>query len=308
MSEKSSNFTTNFLLKKIITNNTDMNIFQEKLLSMSDSMKRASDRVCQCETVSQLDIDVLRQKMREMYDFLLSADYAETQNEVKQVKEKTVVELSEIPPVIEIEQEAEKVEIEIVEEEKEEIKEIELELETELEQEEIVEQGEEKIEEEKEIKEEPVKEESIVKKEEVKVVEKEIEFDIEPEAPKTSSVLDYLHNNIMKDGETKSSAKKEEYTTLDLFKSQPSIAESFENKTRSDLRTAIGVGEKFMFINDLFSGDLTAYTHFINMLNEASSLEMSMIIIEENRNKRKWLKNSLAYSTLENLVEKRFKK
>lgn len=301
MSEKSSNFTTNFLLKKIITNNTDMNIFQEKLLSMSDSMKRASDRVCQCETVSQLDIDVLRQKMREMYDFLLSADYAETQNEVKQVKEKAVVELSEIPPVIEIEQEAEKVEIEIVEEEKEEIKEIELELETELEQEEIVEQGEEKIEEEKEIKEESVKEE-------VKVVEKEIEFDIEPEAPKTSSVLDYLHNNIMKDGETKSSAKKEEYTTLDLFKSQPSIAESFENKTRSDLRTAIGVGEKFMFINDLFSGDLTAYTHFINMLNEASSLEMSMIIIEENKNKRKWLKNSLAYSTLENLVEKRFLK
>ena len=96
--------------------------------------------------------------------------------------------------------------------------------------------------------------------------------------------------------------------TLDLFKSPPSIAEKFENKNRSDLRTAIGVGEKFMFINDLFSGDLKAYTNFINMLNEASSLEMSMIVIEENRNKRKWIKNSLAYSTLESLVEKRFRK
>jgi hypothetical protein len=111
----------------------------------------------------------------------------------------------------------------------------------------------------------------------------------------------------MRDNEPKQ-AKKEEYTTLDLFKTQTSIAEQFENKNRSDLRTAIGVGEKFMFINDLFSGDLKAYTNFINILNEADSLEMSMVIIEENRSKRKWIKNSLAYSTLENLVEKRFRK
>ena len=305
-----------------------MNNFQEKLLSLSDGMKRASERVCQSETVSQLDIDVLRQKMREMYDFLLSADYLETKNEEKQVKEE-IVELPEITPVVEIKQEEEKVEIEIVEEEKievkeeikeeekveikEEVKEIELEIEAEPEQEE---EKIEEVEQEEPIKEqEPVKEEEpIVEEEEVKVVEKEIEFEIEPEpevkpeAPKTSSVLDYLHNNIMKDGDFKHTTKEKIDTTLDLFKSQPSIAESFENKTRSDLRTAIGVGEKFMFINDLFSGDLTAYTHFINMLNEASSLEMSMIIIEENKNKRKWLKNSLAYSTLENLVEKRFRK
>jgi hypothetical protein len=145
-----------------------------------------------------------------------------------------------------------------------------------------------------------------------KVVEPEIVFE-EPvkqpeiETPKASSVLDYLHNNIMRDNEPKQ-AKKEEYTTLDLFKTQTSIAEQFENKNRSDLRTAIGVGEKFMFINDLFSGDLKAYTNFINILNEADSLEMSMVIIEENRSKRKWIKNSLAYSTLENLVEKRFRK
>ncbi len=295
MSEKSSNFTTNFLLKKLKTNYIDMNNFQEKLLSLSDGMKRASDRVCQSETVSQLDIDVLRQKMREMYDFLLSADYLETKNEVKQEEEKVEI-----------------VEEEIKEEIKEEVKEIELEIEAELEQEE---EKIEEIEEEESIVEEqePVKEEEPIV-EEVKVVEKEIEFEIEPEpevkpeAPKTSSVLDYLHNNIMKDGDSKHTTKEKVDTTLDLFKSQPSIAESFENKTRSDLRTAIGVGEKFMFINDLFSGDLTAYTHFINMLNEASSLEMSMIIIEENKNKRKWLKNSLAYSTLENLVEKRFRK
>ncbi|MBO7224300.1 MAG: hypothetical protein J6V35_00135, partial [Bacteroidales bacterium] len=142
---------------------------------------------------------------------------------------------------------------------------------------------------------------------EPEIVFEEPKEEEEPVQTKSASVLDYLHNNIMKDNEPKQ-AKKEEYTTLDLFKSQPSIAEAFENKNRSDLRTAIGVSEKFMFINDLFSGDLKEYTNFINLLNDATSVELSMTVIEENRLRRKWIKESMAYTTLENLVQKRFKK
>lgn len=287
-----------------------MNVFQQKLLSLSDSMRKASERVCESEVVSQLDVDVLRQKMREMYDFLLTADYQEAIVETPIAQEAVLkIELKQEEPIIEEEKQEF---IELVEEK------IELEIEPIKVEEEKVEIAEEKavvVEERLEFVEEKVEkvEEKVVPEVELpKVVEPEIVFE-EPvkqpkqETPKTSSVLDYLHNNIMKDNEPKQ-AKKEEYTTLDLFKTQTSIAEQFENKNRSDLRTAIGVGEKFMFINDLFSGDLKAYTNFINILNEADSLEMSMVIIEENRNKRKWIKNSLAYSTLENLVEKRFRK
>lgn len=294
-----------------------MNVFQQKLLSLSDSMRKASERVCESEVVSQLDVDVLRQKMREMYDFLLTADYQESIVETFVEQEPVLeIELKEEKPVVE---EKKQEVIEIIEE-KLEVKEEPIRVE-----EKILEIEEEKL----EVKEEVVviKEEKIeVEKEKLEIVEEKVELEIELpkvvepeivfeepvkqpeiETPKTSSVLDYLHNNIMRDNEPKQ-AKKEEYTTLDLFKTQTSIAEQFENKNRSDLRTAIGVGEKFMFINDLFSGDLKAYTNFINILNEADSLEMSMLIIEENRSKRKWIKNSLAYSTLENLVEKRFRK
>ena len=294
-----------------------MNVFQQKLLSLSDSMRKASERVCESEVVSQLDVDVLRQKMREMYDFLLTADYQEAIVETPITQEAVLkIELKQEEPIIE--EEKQEV-IELVEEKVELVEEkIELEIEPIKVEEEKVEIAEEKavvVEERLEFVEEKVEkvEEKVVPEVELpKVVEPEIVFE-EPvkqpkqETPKTSSVLDYLHNNIMKDNEPKQ-AKKEEYTTLDLFKTQTSIAEQFENKNRSDLRTAIGVGEKFMFINDLFSGDLKAYTNFINILNEANSLEMSMTVIEENRNKRKWIKNSLAYSTLENLVEKRFRK
>lgn len=294
-----------------------MNVFQQKLLSLSDSMRKASERVCESELVSQLDVDVLRQKMREMYDFLLTADYQESIVETFIEQEPVLeIELKEEKPIIE--EEKQEV-IELVEEKVELVEEkIELEIEPIKVEEEKVEIAEEKVvvvEERLEFVEEKVEkvEEKVVPEVELpKVVEPEIVFE-EPvkqpeiETPKASSVLDYLHNNIMRDNEPKQ-AKKEEYTTLDLFKTQTSIAEQFENKNRSDLRTAIGVGEKFMFINDLFSGDLKAYTNFINILNEADSLEMSMVIIEENRSKRKWIKNSLAYSTLENLVEKRFRK
>lgn len=301
-----------------------MNVFQQKLLSLSDSMRKASERVCESEVVSQLDVDVLRQKMREMYDFLLTADYQEAIVETPITQEAVLkIELKQEEPIIEEEKQEviELVEekVELVEEKIEFVEEkIELEIEPIKVEEEKVEIAEEKavvVEERLEFVEEKVEkvEEKVVPEVELpKVVEPEIVFE-EPvkqpkqETPKTSSVLDYLHNNIMKDNEPKQ-AKKEEYTTLDLFKTQTSIAEQFENKNRSDLRTAIGVGEKFMFINDLFSGDLKAYTNFINILNEANSLEMSMTVIEENRNKRKWIKNSLAYSTLENLVEKRFRK
>lgn len=280
-----------------------MNNFQQKLLSYSENMSKACDRVCKSEVVSELDVDVLRQKMREMYDFLLTSDYQET------IVATPIVQapILEIEPKIEqeiIEEETPKVE-EIVEQEQEEIVE-------EKKEEEVVLQVEEEKEEEKEetveIAElEMVFEEPKIEVEEPKVEVEEPKVEKEPVETKTSSVLDYLHNNIMKDNEPKQ-ARKEEYTTLDLFKSQPSIAEAFENKNRSDLRTAIGVSEKFMFINDLFSGDLKAYTNFINMLNDATSVELSLTVIEENRIKRKWIKDSLAYTTLESLVQKRFKK
>ncbi len=281
MSEKSSNFTTAFAMIKIKKRIRNMNNFQQKLLSFSDNMAKACERVCKSEVVSELDVDVLRQKMREMYDFLLTAEYQDIVVETPCLQE----------PILEIEP---KIEQENIEPEPEE----ELIAVEQEEQEEIIP--------------EPEQEEQEVEEEQEEVAELEMLFEEpepEPESmqTKTGSVLDYLHNNIMKDNEPKP-AKKEEYTTLDLFKSQPSIAEAFENKNRSDLRTAIGVSEKFMFINDLFSGDLKAYTNFINMLNDATSVELSLTVIEENRIKRKWIKDSLAYTTLENLVQKRFKK
>lgn len=132
----------------------------------------------------------------------------------------------------------------------------------------------------------------------------------------TSSVLEFLHNRVINDNsksnkEVEKAVKtphKTEPIEGDLFATnQPtSIFEQFENKTKSDLRTAVGVSEKFLFINDLFSGNIRLCNEFINKLNDCQTLESSMQIIDDYQKDYKWPKTSLAYTTLESLISKRF--
>lgn len=327
--EKSCNFTNSFQtgIKKSIL--SDMNGFQERLLALISEFERAGRVICESEEVSRLDLDTLRRKMRRLYDFIISAEIEPMTEKVEiipqsapeivqleepvQPLEKSPVGEQENKTAFEQEQNAvlENLETEVVIQEKEpeeQVKETEPEKqETPVEEEKqeiVVEQLlqpveiESKINAEVALPKEPAQEEQPPEQEPQKPEEEKHES--------KSSVLSYLHNNIMRDSEPKS---KRETSTLDLFSEKPtSIAEQFENQTRSDLRTAIGVSEKFMFINDLFSGNLKEYTDFINRLNSLTSWEMSKEVIEETKHKRKWASSSLAFTTLEDLIHRRFTK
>ncbi len=313
-----------------------MNDFQKKLQVLVSEFERAGRKVYSSEKLSRLDIDVLEDKIKRMYDFLISSDFEQVEKTEEPIKveeapiEKITTEIK-VEKVVEEEKPAQ---IEIVTEEKEIEEATEQVVETSSQQEEIVTpeiKQEEKLVEQVIIETPQAVVEPIVEKEEIIAkVQTEIVIEeeekpaaepvkettnttiAEPEAekeepkPARSSVLSYLHNNIMRDGEEK---PKQEATTLDLFSEKPtSIAERFENRTRSDLRTAIGVSEKFLFINDLFSGNLKEYTDFINQLNDLTSWDMSKLVIEETKQKRKWASSSLAYTTLEDLIHRRFTK
>ncbi len=298
-----------------------MNGFQEKLSALLSEFERAGRRVCGSERVSRLDVDLLGEKMRQMYDLLLSSDW----NEIEEVKH--VLPVSEELTIERVETRAEKPATETpkrrnetVEEKIETPKEF-TETPFSSEPEQVIEnedkETKEKEEEKKPLKEEPKQVEVVsVEPEVVTTEEGEEEKEVEEEKLETkeeeskdshSSVLSYLHHNIMREGEEK--PKPQVGSTLDLFAEKtPSIAERFESRTRSDLRTAIGVSEKFMFINDLFSGNLKEYTDFINKLNNLTTWDMSKLVIEETRQKKKWAAASLAYTTLQDLIHKRFEK
>lgn len=305
-----------------------MTDFQKRLQVFVSEFETAGNKVCLSKEVSQLDVDVLMGKLRKMYDFLLSTDLNKTESTIIETKAEDDVcqqqPIVEQPKVVETEIKVEQPEIKASEPVIEKLAEKELEtvIEQPIVKEEVV---AEHIEEPAIVVEEPVVVQSVVAEpivaepvqepvEEQQPQESEpvvIQVEQEPlekETPKSAqtSVLSYLHNNIMKENDEK---PKVVNSTLDLFSEKPtSIAERFENRNRSDLRTAIGVSEKFLFINDLFSGNLKEYTDFINRLNDITTWDMSKLVIEEMKQKKRWVSSSLAYSTLEDLIHKRFLK
>ena len=140
------------------------------------------------------------------------------------------------------------------------------------------------------------------------IVSDEISENIpEEQKTETTSVLEFLRKRVIKDTKDTADTKENtEYSIGGITDKPASIAEKFENKNNSNLKTAVGMSEKFMFINDLFLGDITEYSAFIDELNAQVSLDDAMKYIGVFQDKKKWAKGSLAYTTLENLLKKRF--
>ena len=190
----------------------------------------------------------------------------------------------------------------------------------------------------KQEKEEPKQEVELPKqeieepKQEEEAKQQEISASTTEEQPqKTTSVLEFLHKRVIKDNPAQETTIPQTETPqqetdikptqshiqnlTEQIKSEAklqsngktrSIADQFEEKNNRDLSSAIGVSEKFMFINDLFSGNVKEYDTFVKNLNGSASYEESMNIVLSMQAKKRWVKNSVAYTTLENMITKRF--
>lgn len=109
-------------------------------------------------------------------------------------------------------------------------------------------------------------------------------------------------------------------TTLDLFganlyervadrfgeDSDNSIAARIERSKFTDLRMAIGINEKFLFINELFEGNTTAYNKVIDELNTFQSLNGAKTHLIELSVQFQWPQDSVAKEKLSRLVERKF--
>jgi len=98
--------------------------------------------------------------------------------------------------------------------------------------------------------------------------------------------------------------KKSVFENISTKVKQDDVSKRFSS--RVDLRTAIGVNEKFMFITDLFSGNLREYTDFIQRLNDAENEEMANEILNSERENKRWVSSSLSYTTLMEILAKKF--
>jgi hypothetical protein len=73
-----------------------------------------------------------------------------------------------------------------------------------------------------------------------------------------------------------------------------------------NLKTAITINEKFMFINELFDGNLREYNETIETLNGFKNLDQAADFLDLMRKKNFWNTGSNAFKKIKELVERRF--
>lgn len=96
------------------------------------------------------------------------------------------------------------------------------------------------------------------------------------------------------------------YDRIGLGDKKGTLGERLKKNPVSDIKTAIGINEKFLFINELFNGNMHDYNNAIKRLNRAQNIEEAAIIFDELKNQYDW--NSEGQTTLQLLdfVERRF--
>jgi hypothetical protein len=157
----------------------------------------------------------------------------------------------------------------------------------------------------------------------------------EPEVEKEKEVTqEVLVDNTKKDGseivmEQANHAEQETVesefqvkSTIDLFSisekptlsdklkndEQPTIADKITKNTINELREAIGINEKFQFINDLFNGDMNRYNKIIDELDQLPTLEGVKTYMLELKVQNQWQDDNPALIKLTDMLQRKFVK
>ncbi len=85
-----------------------------------------------------------------------------------------------------------------------------------------------------------------------------------------------------------------------------SLAHKMQLKPIADLKTAIGINDKFQFINDLFEGRIELYNDAINRLNSCGTAIMADVVFLGFKNDYNWNENGDAFNKLRVFVTRRY--
>jgi hypothetical protein len=79
-----------------------------------------------------------------------------------------------------------------------------------------------------------------------------------------------------------------------------------ERQPIQDLRAAIGINDKFLLINELFSGSLEAYNKMLDELNEFKSFNGASTYLIELKVEKQWDSKLPSWKKLVQLLERKF--
>ncbi len=88
--------------------------------------------------------------------------------------------------------------------------------------------------------------------------------------------------------------------------SEKTLASKVGKSSITNLKNAIGINDKFLFINELFKGDLQEYNKSIDILNSVVGIEEANVFIEDLKEKFNWNEKQEVLQKLEDLIIRKF--
>jgi len=85
-----------------------------------------------------------------------------------------------------------------------------------------------------------------------------------------------------------------------------SVAERLQQHRITDLRAALGINDKFVFINDLFEGDSERYNASIETLNSFKNYEEAFVHLIQLQQRYGWDTESSVYHKLTDFIRRRY--
>ncbi len=102
--------------------------------------------------------------------------------------------------------------------------------------------------------------------------------------------------------------KSSVHERLAQIRDDKSIGMRMQYKPVANIKEAIGLNEKFLFINELFSGDINAYNHAINELNSCASIHEAFELLNRLTEEFRWdgQRSAETIEKFANLVQRRY--
>ncbi len=90
------------------------------------------------------------------------------------------------------------------------------------------------------------------------------------------------------------------------LKNDQTLADRMQLKPIDDLKTAIGLNDKFQFINELFEGSSGNYIDALNMLNACSSEKEANLLFADFRTRYNWDEKNSVFIKLRDFINRRY--
>ena len=91
------------------------------------------------------------------------------------------------------------------------------------------------------------------------------------------------------------------------FEERTSLVEKVSKQKLNDIKRGIGINERFLFANELFAGDMSAFTRAVEELNHVDSETDANRLMNENlASKYRWDQEDETVLAFKSLVSRRF--